>query len=593
MRLQNLHTRPPDKVLFRMPGSWNSLGLQLKYPHLPAFILIVFVIALYGELSSIPQLSSTLFNQSYFCLENNLLTASGIVGKATVFRFVFYYLTFPIAGWLADAKFGRQKVITMSIWLMWWGLLIMVSVLLLMLVMPNQCNSSLALPIIGGTFLCAAMILFYVGAAGFLPNSLPFIVDQLTDMSSLWVSSYIRWYSWAQYIGFFLWTSPLVFYNIRFRPQSPIIVVVILLFTHTIVVVANIFCQTLFTQSQRYDDPYKTVFRVVNFARKHKVPIRRSAMTYWENSLPGRLDLGKEKYGGPFTNEEVENVKTFLRIVVVLLSLFGYYIAYSGAFNQLPHFVTCFHVNTNTAMIIINYGVSFTNQMVAILLIPTAEIIVHCLASKFEYFLNKPFVWIGFGTLFFSISNIALSVMAGINFAVNKNNSTVNTTGYLKSTGVGLIEISSFSFGLAEVMVFTSALYLICCQTPTSMRGMLIGVFFLARGCFKTAVSSFYSFASPFHCSSSHWSWFTLTVVGAASIPVYVVVARRYKRRERQEIVNYRRMIESVIEREICRDKDIEELLAQDSIIIHTCKNHNENKDSSKTHVTTSIIHLN
>ena len=590
-----MHTRPPDKVLFRMPGSWNSLRLQLKYPHLPAVILIVFVIALHGELSSVHQLSFALFNLRNFCLEKNLLTPSDKVGESTVFRFVFYYLTFPIAGWLADAKFGRQKVITMSIWLMWWGLLIMVSVLLLMLVMPNQCNSSLALPIIGGTFLCAAMILFYVGAAGFLPNSLPFIVDQLTDMSSSWVSSYIRLYAWAQYLSYFLGTFPLVFYHIDIRPPPLVVVAVILMFTHTIVVVANIFCRTLFTQSQAYDDPYKTVFRVVNFARKHKVPIRRSALTYWETSLPGRLDLGKKKYGGPFTNEEVENVKTFFRIVVVLLSLFGYYISYSGAFNQLPNFLTCFYVNTTTPLIIVKYCVSnLTHRMVAILLIPIAEIIVHCLASKLEYFLNKSFVWIGFGILFFSIFNSALSVMAGINYMYAINNSTVNTTVEFQSrkllVGVGVIQISSLFFGLAEVMVYTSALYLICCQAPTSMRGMLIGVFYLARGCFNTAMDSLYSFAFPFFCA--YWPWITLTVVGTASIPVYVVVARHYKRRERQEIVNYRRMIESVIEREIRYDEDTEELLAQDSIIIHTCRKNDENKDASKTHVTT-CIHLN
>ena len=592
-----------------MPGSWNSLRLQLKYPHLPAVILIVFVIALHGELSSVHQLSFALFNLRNFCLENNLLTTPGSVGKANVFRFVFYYLTFPIAGWLADAKFGRQKVITMSIWLMWWGLLIMVPVLLLLtpnpillLKYPYQCNEKNYILPIGGTFLCASMILFYVGAAGFLPNSLPFIVDQLTDMSSSWVSSYIRLYAWAQYLGYFLGTFPLVFYNISARRPPLVIVAVILLFIHSIVVIANIFCQTLFTQSQGYDDPYKTVFRVVNFARKHKVPIRRSAMTYCETSLPGRLDLGKKKYGGPFTNEEVENVKTFFRIAVVLLSLFGYYISYSGAFNQLPNFVTCF--NTKTSMIVIQYHVPrLTHRMVAILLIPTLEFIVHCcMASKFEYFLKKSFVWIGVGILLLSISNGALSALT----ASAVHNGTVNTTDSAvnESTGntmvftklllhdAGLIQIPSFFFGLAEVMVYTSALYLICCQAPTSMRGMLIGVFFLARGCFNTAVDSLYSFVSrsPLHCSSFLWcSWFTLAIVGAASIPVYVVVARRYKRRERQEIVNYRRMIESVIEREIHHDEDIEELFAQDSIIIHTCTKHNEDKDASKKHVTTSI----
>ena len=139
---------------------------------------------------------------------------------------------------------------------MWWGLLIIVPVLLLITLNPvlplkylHQCNNTL-LPIIGGTFLGASMILFYVGAAGFFPNSLPFIVDQLTDMSSSWVSSYIRWYSCAQYLGYILGTFPLVFYKRRLRPPPLVIVAVILLFTHTIVIVANIFCQTLFTQSQ-------------------------------------------------------------------------------------------------------------------------------------------------------------------------------------------------------------------------------------------------------------------------------------------------------------------------------------------------------
>ena len=38
--------------------------------------------------------------------------------------------------------------------------------------------------------------------------------------------------------------------------------------------------------------------------------------------FPRRIDLGKNKYGGPFTNEEVEDTKTFLRILPLLLCLF-------------------------------------------------------------------------------------------------------------------------------------------------------------------------------------------------------------------------------------------------------------------------------
>ena len=38
---------------------------------------------------------------------------------------------------------------------------------------------------------------------------------------------------------------------------------------------------------------------------------------YWEEDYPSRLDLGKKKYGGPFSEEEVEDVKIVLRIEIV------------------------------------------------------------------------------------------------------------------------------------------------------------------------------------------------------------------------------------------------------------------------------------
>jgi peptide/histidine transporter 3/4 len=68
-------------------------------------------------------------------------------------------------------------------------------------------------------------------------------------------------------------------------------------------------------------NPYKVVYKVVKFARDQTNPIRRSAFTYCEDELPSRLDLGKEKYGGPFTTKQVENVKAFLGIVRVLLTI--------------------------------------------------------------------------------------------------------------------------------------------------------------------------------------------------------------------------------------------------------------------------------
>ena len=69
--------------------------------------------------------------------------------------------------------------------------------------------------------------------------------------------------------------------------------------------------------------PLKLIYTVLKYSWKHKVPERRSAFTYWEEHIPARIDLGKSKYGGPFTTEEVEDTKTFLRILLLLLSLVG------------------------------------------------------------------------------------------------------------------------------------------------------------------------------------------------------------------------------------------------------------------------------
>ena len=65
----------------------------------------------------------------------------------------------------------------------------------------------------------------------------------------------------------------------------------------------------------------KTIYCVLKYAAKHKSPTNRSSFTYWEEGIPSRLDLGKTKYGGPFTVEQVEDVKTILRMIVLTIPI--------------------------------------------------------------------------------------------------------------------------------------------------------------------------------------------------------------------------------------------------------------------------------
>ena len=95
-------------------------------------------------------------------------------------------------------------------------------------------------------------------------------------------------------------------------------------------------------------NPYKLVYKVIKFAKQHNIPICRSAFTYCEDELPSRMDLGKEKYGGPFTTEQVEDVKASLGILRVLLTLGPVFTTDVAANDMLYRFSNHLHNNWHT-----------------------------------------------------------------------------------------------------------------------------------------------------------------------------------------------------------------------------------------------------
>ena len=60
---------------------------------------------------------------------------------------------------------------------------------------------------------------------------------------------------------------------------------------------------------------------MLNFFRKHKHPLYRSAFTYSDIDRLSRIDFAKQRFGGPYTTKQVEDVKAFLRILLLLVSV--------------------------------------------------------------------------------------------------------------------------------------------------------------------------------------------------------------------------------------------------------------------------------
>ena len=88
-----------------------------------------------------------------------------------------------------------------------------------------------------------------------------------------------------------------------------------------LIIISDCLCQQWLDRSHKVTNPIKLIIQVLNYTRKHRYPERRSAFTYIDEEQPTCMDYGKEKFGGPFTEEEVEDVKTFFRLFLMIISV--------------------------------------------------------------------------------------------------------------------------------------------------------------------------------------------------------------------------------------------------------------------------------
>ena len=101
----------------------------------------------------------------------------------------------PIAGWLADVRFGRYKVIKWSIWVMWIALVMETasSVVAKFIDRYDKIDQQIL-------FICVFFIIS-IGIGGYQANIIQFGIDQLNDASTDEIKSFISWYAITIIIG--------------------------------------------------------------------------------------------------------------------------------------------------------------------------------------------------------------------------------------------------------------------------------------------------------------------------------------------------------------------------------------------------------
>ena len=218
-------------------------------------------------------------------------------------------LFFPFFGLLADVWIGRYKAILVGMVLCF---LSWTSGGIGFIVYQNYGYMT-----IFWIFCVVSSALQVSGYSSFRANIVHYNIDQLVGASADELSTIIYWHSAVVPV------IELLFFLFQCTFEEVIYLFLAMYITSglsvSLVLVSYSFFKHKLENISLIKNPIKLIVRILCYARKHKYPENRSALTYWEEEAPSRLDLGKEKYGGPFTEEEVEDVKTFFRIVFPLI----------------------------------------------------------------------------------------------------------------------------------------------------------------------------------------------------------------------------------------------------------------------------------
>ena len=327
------------------------------------------------------------------------------------------------------------------------------------------------------------------------------------------------------------------------------------------------------------------VVKVLNFARKHKYPLQRSAFTYCDDVRPSRIDFAKERFGGPFTTEQVEDVKTFIRIVLVLLSLGPIHVLQVPAASFLfplyglhvGHYVKHISNDCSGHKLLLQSGslMSITSELVFFPLY--IWIVFSLLRNKIPMMFTRlkfGVVLLLLGIFSMLITDIVGHSLQKADFANDTLTSNCMFHFILDSNHIAhyptlnmhwaVLIPPNILLGIGQLIFVTTTLEFISAQSPNSMKGLLVGVFFAIKGLFqflssiiiipfslKNVWNADHLLEHPAAISCGFGYLLFSCVVGLVGLVLFSVAAKKYKYRDRDEVTFRQIVVEEIYDRYI------------------------------------------
>ena len=498
------------------------------------------------------------------------------------------FLVYPLLGYLADVYLTRYRTVKFGIISIIIGeagvILYSIFAAVIDSKFPNiQVSDNAAEALFSAI---AAVVVIGIGL--FEANAIQFGLDQLLEHPTPKLVAFIHWYYWAHNVG-----RLLAFYAYYGAYLAVIKTLQILFPTKLslqkilsagevfILILITVAILVLFCISKKYFyvqraglNPFKKIYQVLKYAWQHNVPAHRSAFTYWEEDIPPCIDLGKNKYGGPFTTEEVEDTKTFLRILPLLFCLFGYHIAGDG--YSAPEQLQRTSCPSLSVLLLLVANPLHISTLVTVVGIPLYRLVIIKIFPSIKSVLMLTKMWIG---LYLSLVQVVIYIIvityaycdAGYNHDDCHNNFSWNQqclnirleNNYSKSCVLAGDTVDSTYLwfiipqllkGFSSLLVTMTIFQFICAQAPRITQGLLIGLWYATYSIRYLLVGLL-----DFYITERR-SWLicegTKGFLILVSLMLFWCVSKRYRYRQRDDIVNVQGMIEEIYEKRIDQEEE-------------------------------------
>ena len=450
---------------------------------------------------------------------------------------LFLFVFLPVTGWVAESWLGRYRAIVVGLVLCLFTFLT-AQVALVMLQFDWSLIPALVLIAVGvliGTF----------GIGNFYTIMLPFALDQMIGASAEQLSAAVHWYCWAYSTGLLLidvFDCISIPDQLKYLDILPVIFLTLGTLCLSAVLIMDCLYHKWLDTNNKTGNPIKLIFQVLNYARKNKCPRLRSALTYIDEEHPSRIDFGKHNFGGPFTEEEVEDVKTIFRLIPVLLTGFGFGVSFLcelglSRLSVIKHAIKCVSGIEHSTI---------CTSMAAFVLIPVYRFFVYPFVHKYIPSLLK---MIGAGLSLCLLSTVMYTVMTGVEyFSEQSHNITMPDAPQVSLYWILLIK-SLNGIGGAMIMIF--GMNFAMAQTPNRMRGIMMGLVITATGWSIFGSYLLTETFRKFEVSYRFRFYFYLALPPLAIMMmiIFVIIAKRYKLRERERHVNIQAIVEEHYER--------------------------------------------